>query len=166
MKGVAADYLELTKPKVVALIVFTAVVGMFLAVPALVPLDVLVFGTLGIGLAAASAAALNHLVDRHIDDHRAFLHLHNQLLGNKVRSACARNQHRPDQEKGLGLRLPRRSPRTRRSQVAQEAVRNPGSARCCARSAARRPSVKKSPGAGAPSCCRGGNLNRRRCGDR
>ena len=51
------DYYELTKPKVVALIVFTAVVGMFLATPGMVPLDILILGTLGIGLAAASAAA-------------------------------------------------------------------------------------------------------------
>jgi heme o synthase len=61
------DYFELCKPKVVALIVFTAVVGMFLATPGMVPLDVLLFGTLGIGLAAASAAAVNHVLDRHID---------------------------------------------------------------------------------------------------
>ncbi len=61
------DYLELCKPKVVALIVFTALVGMFLATPGMVPWDVLVFGTLGIGLSAGSAAAVNHLVDRRID---------------------------------------------------------------------------------------------------
>jgi protoheme IX farnesyltransferase len=61
------DYLELCKPKVVALIVFTAVVGMFLAAPGWVPLDALLAGTLGIGLAAASAAAINHVVDQKID---------------------------------------------------------------------------------------------------
>ena len=61
------DYLELCKPNVVALIVFTAVVGMLLAAPGMVPLDALVFGTLGIGLAAGSAAAINHVVDRKID---------------------------------------------------------------------------------------------------
>ena len=61
------DYFELTKPKVVALIVFTAVVGMFLAAPGMVPLDALVFGTLGIALASGSAAAINHVVDRRID---------------------------------------------------------------------------------------------------
>ena len=61
------DFVGLCKLKVVALIVFTAVVGMFLATPGMVPLDVLVFGTLGIGMAAASAAAINHLVDRHVD---------------------------------------------------------------------------------------------------
>jgi protoheme IX farnesyltransferase len=61
------DYYELGKPKVVALIVFTAVVGMFLAVPGLPPLGALVFGTAGIGLAASSAAAINHVVDRRFD---------------------------------------------------------------------------------------------------
>lgn len=61
------DYLALCKPKVVALIVFTAVVGMLLATPGFVPLQILVFGTLGIGLASASAAAINHVVDRRID---------------------------------------------------------------------------------------------------
>jgi len=61
------DYLALCKPKVVSLIVFTAVVGMFMATPGLVPLSALVFGTLGIGLAAASAAAINHVVDHKID---------------------------------------------------------------------------------------------------
>lgn len=61
------DYLELCKPKVVALIMFTAIVGMFLAVPGAVPMQAFVFGTLGIGMAAASAAAINHLVDRQVD---------------------------------------------------------------------------------------------------
>jgi len=63
----ARDYLALTKPKVVSLIVFTAVVGMFLAVPGLPPLPALVWGTLGIALAAASAAAINHVLDARID---------------------------------------------------------------------------------------------------
>jgi len=61
------DYLQLTKPKVVSLIVFTAVVGMFLAVPGLPPLGALVWGTVGIALAAASAAAINHVLDARID---------------------------------------------------------------------------------------------------
>ncbi len=72
------DYLELTKPKVVSLIVFTAIVGMFLAVPVIVydgavistglpPWRVLLFGTVGIALAAASAAAINHILDRRAD---------------------------------------------------------------------------------------------------
>jgi protoheme IX farnesyltransferase len=65
------DYFELGKPKVVALIVFTAVVGMFLAVPGMPPLDALVFGTIGIGLAASSAAAINHVLDRRYDEQMA-----------------------------------------------------------------------------------------------
>jgi protoheme IX farnesyltransferase len=61
------QYWELTKPRVVALIVFTALVGMFLAVPGLPPLRQTLFGLLGIWLAAASAAAINHLIDQRID---------------------------------------------------------------------------------------------------
>jgi len=61
------EYLELCKPKVVALIVFTAVVGMFMATPGFVPLDILIFATLGIGLAAGGAAAINHIADHRID---------------------------------------------------------------------------------------------------
>jgi protoheme IX farnesyltransferase len=60
-------YYELTKPKVVALILFTAVVGMLLSTPGPIPLDLFVFGLLGIGLAAASGAVINHVVDQHID---------------------------------------------------------------------------------------------------
>ena len=60
-------YLELCKPKVVLLIVFTALVGMFLSTPGMVSWSALIFGTLGIGLAAASGAALNHWVDQRID---------------------------------------------------------------------------------------------------
>jgi len=63
----AKRYFELTKPKVVALIVFTAVVGMFLATPGLPPLSALLAGTLGIALASGSAAAVNHLLDQRID---------------------------------------------------------------------------------------------------
>jgi protoheme IX farnesyltransferase len=61
------QYLILCKPRVVVLIVFTAVVGMFLAVPGWPPLVAMLAGTLGIGLAASSAAAINHLLDRRID---------------------------------------------------------------------------------------------------
>jgi heme o synthase len=61
------DYWALTKPRVVALIVFTAFVGMFLAVPGWPPLRQSVFGFIGIWLAAASAAAINHLIDQRID---------------------------------------------------------------------------------------------------
>jgi protoheme IX farnesyltransferase len=62
-----ARYFELTKPRVVALIVFTAVIGMFLAVPGLPPWRPVLFGSLGIWLAASSAAAINHLLDQRID---------------------------------------------------------------------------------------------------
>lgn len=61
------DYLELTKPRVVALLLLTAVVGMCLATEELVSLNVLVPALIGIGLMSAAAAAINHLVDRHID---------------------------------------------------------------------------------------------------
>ena len=61
-------YLELTKPRVVALIVFTAIVGTLLASPGVPPLDALLFGNLGIALAAACAATLNHVLDRRIDE--------------------------------------------------------------------------------------------------
>ena len=65
------DFLELTKPKVSLLIVFTAVVGMVLASPGLVPMTALLFGTVGIALASGSAAAFNHVLDRHIDEQMA-----------------------------------------------------------------------------------------------
>ena len=61
------DYYELTKPRVVMLIVFTAIVGMFLAVPGLPDLGLLLFGTLGIGIAASSAAVVNQVVEARID---------------------------------------------------------------------------------------------------
>ncbi len=61
------DYLEITKPKVVLLLVFTAMVGMALAVPAWPPLQEAFFGLLGIGLASASAAAINHVIDQRSD---------------------------------------------------------------------------------------------------
>jgi protoheme IX farnesyltransferase len=63
----ARDYFALTKPKVVSLIMFTAIVGMFLAVPGLPPPAGLVWGTIGIALAASSAAAINHVLDARID---------------------------------------------------------------------------------------------------
>jgi len=61
------DYYELTKPRVVMLIVFTAIVGMFVSVPGWPGITPLVFGTLGIGLAASSAAVFNHILDARID---------------------------------------------------------------------------------------------------
>ena len=61
------DYVELCKPRVVALMLLTVVVGMYLATPGLVSINILGFGLLGIGLCASSAAAINHLVDKRID---------------------------------------------------------------------------------------------------
>ncbi len=65
--SIVSQYFELTKPRVVSLIVFTAVIGMFLAVPGWPPLRQSVAGFIGIWLAAGSAAALNHLIDQRID---------------------------------------------------------------------------------------------------
>ncbi len=61
------SYYELTKPKVVLLITFTAVVGMLLSTPGMVPWQPLLFGTLGIALAAASGATFNQLIEERID---------------------------------------------------------------------------------------------------
>jgi len=61
------DYKELTKPNVVLLMILTAAIGMFMAVPGMVPLQILVLGNLGIALCAGSAATVNHLVDQRID---------------------------------------------------------------------------------------------------
>src|SRR5215470_16799612 len=61
------QFLALAKPRVVSLIVFTAVIGMFLAVPGVPPASALLFGTLGIALVAGSAAAINCLVEQKID---------------------------------------------------------------------------------------------------
>ncbi|MDB5973237.1 MAG: protoheme farnesyltransferase [Hydrocarboniphaga sp.] len=69
--SVLHEYYELCKPRVVMLIVFTAIIGMFLAVPLLPPLAALVWGTLGITLQAASAAAINQIIDRGIDANMA-----------------------------------------------------------------------------------------------
>jgi len=60
-------YLELTKPRVLALVLFAALVGMLLASPGMVPLSTLCFGLLGIELSAAAGAAINHVVDQRID---------------------------------------------------------------------------------------------------
>jgi len=61
------DFYELTKPKVVMLIVFTAIVGMILAVPGWPGIQPMVVGSLGVGLAASSAAVINHVLDARID---------------------------------------------------------------------------------------------------
>jgi len=63
----AGQFYQLTKPRVVSLIVFTAVIGMFLATPGMVPLQALIAGTLGIALTAGAAAAANCLVEQRID---------------------------------------------------------------------------------------------------
>ncbi|GAB5452953.1 MAG: heme o synthase [Halioglobus sp.] len=65
------DYKELTKPNVVLLMILTSVIGMFMAVPGMVPLDVLILGNLGIALCAGAAAAVNHLVDQSVDQKMA-----------------------------------------------------------------------------------------------
>src|SRR5262245_33008488 len=62
-----SQFYQLTKPRVVSLIVFTAVIGMFLATPGMVPLQALVAGTLGIALTAGAAAAMNCLVEQRLD---------------------------------------------------------------------------------------------------
>ncbi len=61
------EYYELTKPRVVMLLVFTAIIGMFLAVPGLPPLGLALLATLGITLQSASAAAINQIIDREVD---------------------------------------------------------------------------------------------------
>ncbi|MCF8006417.1 MAG: heme o synthase [Methylovulum sp.] len=71
------NYLSLCKPNVVLEMLFTALVGMFLAVPGLPPFSTVFYSTLGIALAASSAAAINHFIDRKAD------------------SVMARTQHRP-----------------------------------------------------------------------
>lgn len=61
------SFLTLCKPRVTALIVFTAIIGMFLATPGMVPLQILLAGTVGIAMASGSAAAFNHLIEQKID---------------------------------------------------------------------------------------------------
>ncbi len=82
------DYLELTKPKVVVLMLITALVGMFLATDGGVPWSVLLFGNLGIGLCAGAAAAVNHVVDRRIDAVMARTRLR-PLVAGRVSPAAA-----------------------------------------------------------------------------
>ncbi|MEX2130389.1 MAG: heme o synthase [Pseudohongiellaceae bacterium] len=61
------DYYEMCKPRVVMLMILTSMVGMFLAVPGMVPFRILLLGNLGIALVAASGAVVNHLIDRKVD---------------------------------------------------------------------------------------------------
>ncbi len=68
------DYLELCKPRVVAVMLLTAIVGMCLATPEFPPIDIVISATLGIGLMASGAAAVNHVMDRNIDAKMARTH--------------------------------------------------------------------------------------------
>ncbi len=72
-------YLALTKPRVVALIVFTAIVGTLMATPGLPPLHALVWGNIGIALASACAATINHVLDRRIDAQMSCEWAHNWM---------------------------------------------------------------------------------------
>ena len=65
------DYIEMCKPRVVLLMLLCALVGMFLATPGMVPIDIIVFGLVGIALVAGSAAVVNHIADAHIDSRMA-----------------------------------------------------------------------------------------------
>ena len=65
------DYLEMCKPRVVLLMLICSVAGMFLATSSVVPLDVLIYGNIGIALVAGSAAVVNHIADAHIDSRMA-----------------------------------------------------------------------------------------------
>lgn len=77
------DYLMMTKPKVVAMLLLTALVGMCLAVPGIPPVKAVVLGLLGIGLQSASAAAFNHVLDRQLDAKMARTH-HRPLARGRV----------------------------------------------------------------------------------
>ena len=73
-RAIWRDYYELTKPNVVLLMILTSAIGMFMAVPGMVPLDALLLGNLGIALCAGAAAAVNHLVDERVDQRMARTH--------------------------------------------------------------------------------------------
>lgn len=72
------DYKELTKPNVVLLMILTSAIGMFMAVPGMVPLHILVLGNLGIALCAGAAATVNHLVDQQVD--QKMIRTHNRPM--------------------------------------------------------------------------------------
>lgn len=82
------DYLELTKPKVVVLMLITSMIGMFLATDTAVPWITLIVGNLGIGLCAAGAAVVNHVVDRRIDAQMARTH-HRPIAQGRVPPVAA-----------------------------------------------------------------------------
>ncbi len=75
------SYLELCKPNVVAEMIFTAFVGMLLAVPEVPAIDKILYGLLGIGLAAASAAAVNQFVEREMD---RYLNAHRPIPSGRI----------------------------------------------------------------------------------
>ena len=79
------DYLTMTKPKVVAMLLLTALVGMCMAVPGIPPLKAVVFGLVGIGLQSAAAAAFNHVLDRRFDAKMARTY-HRPLAKGRVRN--------------------------------------------------------------------------------
>lgn len=78
------SYLELCKPNVVAEMLFTAIVGMLLAVPGLPPLEQTFYGVIGIAMAASSAAAINHFIDQRID---GILNPHRPLPNHYLKSS-------------------------------------------------------------------------------
>ncbi|MDC0598889.1 heme o synthase [Gammaproteobacteria bacterium] len=61
------DYYEMCKPRVVMMMILTSLVGMFLAVPGMVPLPVLIWGNIGIALVSGAGAVVNHLIDYRVD---------------------------------------------------------------------------------------------------
>lgn len=86
------DYYEITKPRVVALLVLTALVGMCLSVPGVVPWQILIPAILGIGFLSSAAAAINHIVDERIDSVMGRTHnrpLPNGRLSSKNATAFA-----------------------------------------------------------------------------
>ena len=88
------DYYQLTKPKVVALMMVTTLVGMALASPGWIPLNALILGNIGIALCAGSAACVNHLVDEEIDQRMARTQgrpCRGPCSGAKCRDLCRRN---------------------------------------------------------------------------
>ena len=91
------QFLALTKPRVVMLIVFTAVIGMFLASPGLPPVAAVVFGTVGIALVAGAAAAINCLVEQKID----------ALMARHARKAASRDQRPFDVDANADFRSDR-----------------------------------------------------------
>lgn len=86
--GAWQDYLTMTKPKVVAMLLLTALVGMCLAVPGIPPLKAVVLGLAGIGLQSAAAAAFNHVLDRRFDAQMARTH-HRPLAKGRIATGRA-----------------------------------------------------------------------------